>query len=66
MDTIIKFIDGMKRYIYNAVDINTRFQFSVAFTSLSSKNTVKFMQKFESVFPYEGGIHTVQTDNGSE
>jgi hypothetical protein len=66
IDTIVMFVDGMKRYIYNAVDVNTRFQFSVAFTSLTSKNTVKFIQKFESVFPYESGIHTVQTDNGSE
>jgi transposase InsO family protein len=66
IDTIVKFIYGMKLYIYNAVDLNTRFQFSYGFRSTSSKNTVEFMKKLESVFPHEGGIHTVQTDNGSE
>ena len=66
IDTIVKFIYGMKLYIYNAVDINSRFQFSHAFESANSKNTVKFMKKLETVYPGENGITTVQTDNGSE
>ena len=56
----------MKLYIYNAVDLNTRWQFSYASKSKTSKNTVEFIHKLESVFPYKGNIHTIQTDNGSE
>jgi len=56
----------MKFYVYNAVDINSRFQFSHAFKSANSKNTVKFMKKLEEVCPRKNGIITVQTDNGSE
>ena len=32
----------------------------------SSKNTVIFFKKLEAVYPYKGGIHAAQTDNGSE
>jgi len=66
IDTIVKFIYGMKLYIYNAVDINSRFQFSHAFESANSKNTVKFIKELEEVYPRKNGIITVQTDNGSE
>jgi len=66
IDTIEKFINGIKRYIYNAVDINTRFDFSYAFKSKNSKNTVKFFKKLEEVYPKKNGIIVVQTDNGSE
>jgi len=33
---------------------------------MSSRNTVLFFKKLESVYPYEEGIEIVQTDNGSE
>jgi len=48
------------------VDINTRFDFSYAFKSKNSRNTVKFFKKLEEVYPKRNGIITVQTDNGSE
>lgn len=66
IDTIEKFINGIKRYIYNAVDINTRFDFSYAFKSKNSRNTVKFFKKLEKIYPNRNGIIAVQTDNGSE
>ena len=66
IDTVIKFVDGIKRYILNAVDVSTKFKFSYAFKSMSSRNTVLFFKKLESVYPYEEGIEIVQTDNGSE
>lgn len=56
----------MKLYIYNAVDLNTRWGFSYGFRSSSSRNAVEFMKKLESVLSYKGCIHTVKTDNGSE
>ncbi len=66
IDTIVKFVNGIKRYVYNAIDINTRFEFSYAFKSENSRNTVKFFKKLEEVYPERNGIITVQTDNGSE
>ena len=66
IDTITKFIQGIKRYILNAIDISGKFQFAYAFRALSSRNTVTFFKKLESVYPYETGIHVVQTDNGPE
>lgn len=61
IDTIVKFIYEMKLYIYNAVDLNTRWEFSYGFRSSSSRIAVESMKKLESVFPYEGGIHIVET-----
>ena len=66
IDTIVKFIYGMKLYIYNAVDINSRFDFSYAFKSANSRNTTLFFKKLEEVYPERNGIIVVQTDNGSE
>ena len=66
IDTIVKFIQGIKRYILNAIDISNKFQLAYAFRTSNSTNTVIFFKKLESVYPYEGGIRVVQTDNGSE
>ena len=66
IDTITKFIQGIKRYILNAIDESFKFQFSLAFRALSSRNTVTFFKKLETVYPYETGINVVQTDNGPE
>ena len=66
MDTIIKFFNGIKIYILNAIDISNRFQFAYAFRISSSRNTVAFFKRLETVYPYETGIHVVQTDNGFE
>jgi hypothetical protein len=66
IDTIVEFVQGIKRYILNAIDISGKFQFAYEFRTSSSRNTVVFFKKFESVYPYETGIHFVQTDNGSE
>lgn len=66
IDTITKFILGMKMYIFNAVDVKLKFQFSYAYKSSGSRNATDFFKKFEQVYPIEYGIRTVQSDNGSE
>ena len=66
MDTIARFIDGIKIYIFNAVDVKMKFNFSYAYNSASSKNALDFFKKFEMVYPIKDQINTVQTDNGSE
>jgi len=66
IDTITKFIQGIKRYILNAIDISGKFQFAYEFKTLNSRNTVIFFKKLETVYPCETGIKVVQTDNGPE
>ena len=66
IDTIVKFVYGIKLYILNAVDVNLKFQFSYGYTRLNSQNSLDFLKKLELVYPIRGGIHTIQTDNGLE
>ena len=64
MDTVSIFIDGIKRYLFTAIDVKTRFAFAYAYKSNSSANGKDFLKKFASVVPF--AISHVQTDNGSE
>ena len=64
IDTIVKFVWGIKRYIITAVDIKTRYAFAYAYERHDSHSARDFFQKLEKVFPYK--IKAVQTDNGSE
>jgi transposase InsO family protein len=66
IDTITEFNLGMKRYIFNAVDIRLKFQFSYPYKQLNSKNAKDFFEKLEQVYPIQDGIRIVQTDNGLE
>ena len=62
IDTIQVFTDGIRRYVFNAVDIHTRFQFSYAYTVSNTKSSVDFLKKLLDMYH----VHTIQTDNGSE
>jgi putative transposase len=64
MDTISIFIDGIKRFLFTAIDVKTRFAFAYAYRSNSSANGRDFLKKFASVAPF--AISHIQTDNGSE
>lgn len=64
MDTILRFVDGIKYYFYCAVDVKGKFAFALPYKHLNSQNTVDFFKKIEYVFPFS--IKTVQTDNGLE
>jgi len=66
IDSITKFVDGIRVYIINAIDVKFRLNFAYAYSSLSSNNALDFFKKLEEVYPYERGIRVVQTDNGSE
>ena len=63
-DTIVRFTDGIKRYILTAIDLETEFAFAYAYASHASKAAADFMKIFQSVAPLL--ITHVQTDNGSE
>jgi putative transposase len=64
MDTVSIFADGIKRYIFTAIDINTRFAFAYTYKSNSSAHGSDFLDKCLKVAPFS--IKRVQTDNGSE
>jgi transposase InsO family protein len=64
IDTVVKFINGIKRYIVTAIDVESDFAFAYGYTHLSSRIARDFMKKLESVAPFT--ITHVQTDNGLE
>jgi len=64
VDTIVRFIHGIKRYIITAIDIKTEYSFACCYRDHGSVSAKDFFQKLEQVFPYK--IKAVQTDNGSE
>lgn len=64
IDTIVKFIHGVKRYVITAIDVKTEFSFARCYNSHGSGSTKDFFKKIEQIFPYQ--IKAVQTDNGSE
>lgn len=64
MDTVVRFVDGLRVYLYSAIDVSSKFAFSLHYKNLNSQNTVDFFQKLELVCPFP--ITQVQTDNGLE
>jgi transposase InsO family protein len=64
LDTIVRFIDGVKRYILTAIDVEKKFAFAGAYTSHSSASAADFLRRVIEVCPFS--IDELQTDNGSE
>ena len=63
-DTIVRFTNGIKRYILTAIDLESEFAFAYAYTSHSSKAAADFMRIFKQAAPLS--LTHIQTDNGSE
>lgn len=64
IDSITKFRDGLKRYIFTGIDITGRFAFAYAYSNLSSRKGADFIEKYLEVAPFN--IKATQTDNGKE
>jgi len=64
VDTVVTFVDGVKRYTTTAVDCTSRFAFAWSHATGSSAAARDFFRRLEAVAPF--GIRRVQTDNGSE
>ncbi|MBI4086085.1 MAG: transposase [Candidatus Liptonbacteria bacterium] len=63
-DTVVRFTNGIKRYILTAIDQETKFAFAYGYPSHGSQHAAEFMQTFKDVAPIS--LTHVQTDNGSE
>ena len=63
-DSIVRFHNGIKRYIVTALDREKKFAFAYAYKNHSSDAATDFMKKFKAVAPLS--LTHVQTDNGSE
>jgi transposase InsO family protein len=63
--TYLPKIDGVKYYLYVAIDRATRFMHYGMYESKDAQNTVDFMQEFMELFPVKNITH-VLTDNGLE
>lgn len=63
-DTIVRFTNGVKRYILTAIDLESKFAFAYGYTSHKSASAADFMAVFKEVAPLS--LEAVQTDNGSE
>jgi len=64
MDTVVRLVDGVKYYLYDAIDTKGKFALSLPYKHLNSANTLDFIKKLIFVVPFE--IKSVQTDNGLE
>ena len=64
LDTIERFVHGIRRYVITCEDIYSRFAFAWGTTSHASKAAEEFFERWIQVFPYRTTF--VLTDNGSE
>ena len=64
VDTVVRFIDGTKRYILTCADTEKRSAFAACYTNHGSASAADFLAKSRMVLP-DCPI-AVQTDNGSE
>ena len=64
IDTVIRHIDGIKRYTLTAVDVAGRFAHAHTYTNHSSDSARDFLKQLIRYAPFS--ITEIQTDNGSE
>lgn len=63
-DTVVRFLDAVRRYIVTAIDTETKFAFACTYPNHSSKAASNLMEQFTAVAPIP--VTHIQTDNGSE
>jgi putative transposase len=64
VDTVVTFINGLRRYTVTAIDLPSRFSFAWSYPSLSSATSTDFLGKLRLAAPFS--ISHIQTDNGLE
>lgn len=64
LDSIIRIVNGRRRYILTAIDVERKFAFARAYTNHSSQTAADFLRRVIATCPFP--IVELQTDNGSE
>jgi transposase InsO family protein len=64
VDTIVRFINGVKRYILTGVDIEKKTAFAALYTNHGSLSSSDFLRRAQEALPQ--CPKAIQTDNGSE
>ena len=64
IDTVVRHIDGTKRYTLTAIDVSGRFAYARTYTNHSSDSARDFLKRLIQRAPFT--ITEIQTDNGSE
>ena len=64
VDTIVRFIDGVKRYVLTGVDTEKRVAFAACYTNHGSLSASDFLRRAHEVLP--DCPNALQTDNCSE
>lgn len=64
VDTVVRYINGQKRYILTAIDRYSKMSFARMYTTHSSKSAEDFLHRLHYLL--DGKIENIQTDNGSE
>jgi transposase InsO family protein len=64
LDVIVIYWNGIKRYIFTAIDRYSKLAFARMYQTRSSLNAEDFLKRLYYLF--DGGIDNLQTDNGSE
>jgi transposase InsO family protein len=64
IDTVVRFLDGCKRYVITGIDTETRTAFAACYTNHGSFSAADFLKKARTVMP--DCPDRIQTDNGSE
>ena len=64
IDTVVRHIDGTKRYTLTAIDVAGRFAYARTYTNHSSASARDFLKRLIKRAPFT--ITEIQTDNGSE
>lgn len=64
LDTVVRHIDGLKRYTLTAIDIERRFAYAYTYVNHSSDSARDFLKQLIRYAPFS--ITAIQTDNGSE
>lgn len=64
LDTIVRYWNGTKRYIFTAIDVHSKIAFARMYTTKSSKNAADFLRRIHYLL--EGKVEHITRDNGSE
>ncbi len=64
LDTIVYYVNGVRRYIITAINLYTRIAYAKVYKSPSYADVQDFFKELETILPFS--ISHIQTDNGSE